>query len=332
MRKFVTCFDLGGAEMEDTRSLRKRVHALIVESDEQVYQALMDTLQEAGFFTDGAANGKEAINMVKEFFYNIAVVEVDLPDMKGLDFLKVVKGIHPDTSVIFVTGNPSLENSVDALNAGASAYLMKPVQIEQMMQHIREVLERQKSIMETRELLFAERKKREFYQYLSIRDGLTDLYNHRHFHELLNQEMAPAVRYNHPLTLLMIDIDNFKKFNDSYGHPAGDQALQQIARLFRENCRRVDHVCRYGGEEFAIITPETNGKNAVHLAKRLLNRVRKTKIQIYDSTIEEKLTLSIGLASYPVDANDKEELIIKADQNLLQAKKEGKDCFYPPAS
>jgi len=315
--------------MEDTRSQRKRVHALIVERDEQVYQALMDTFQEAGYFTDGARNGKEAIQMVKEFFYNIAVVEVDLPDMKGLELLKVVKGIHPDTSVIFIAGNPSLENSVDALNVGASAYLMKPIQTEQMMQHIREVLERQKSIMETRELLFAERKKREFYQYLSIRDGLTDLYNHRHFHELLNQEMAPAARYNQPLTLLMIDIDNFKKFNDSYGHPAGDHALQQIARLFRENCRRIDHVCRYGGEEFAIIAPETSGKNAIHLAKRLLNKARKTKIQIYDSTIEEKLTLSIGLASYPTDASNKDELIIKADHNLLQAKKEGKDCFYP---
>ena len=317
--------------MEDTRIQRTRVHALIVERDEQVHQALMDAFQEAGYFTDGARNGKEAIQMVKEFFYNIAVVEVDLPDMKGLEFLKVVKGIHPDTSVIFIAGNPSLENSVDALNVGASAYLMKPIQTEQMMQHIREVLERQKSIVETRELLFAERKKREFYQYLSIRDGLTDLYNHRHFHELLNQEMAPAVRYNQPLTLLMIDIDNFKKFNDSYGHPAGDHALQQIARLFRENCRRLDHVCRYGGEEFAIIAPETSGKNAIHLAKRLLNRARKTKIQIYDSTIEEKLTLSIGLASYPTDASTKDELIIKADHNLLQAKKEGKDCFCPPS-
>jgi diguanylate cyclase (GGDEF)-like protein len=317
--------------MEDTRIQRTRVHALIVERDEQVHQALMDAFQEAGYFTDGARNGKEAIQMVKEFFYNIAVVEVDLPDMKGLELLKVVKGIHPDTSVIFIAGNPSLENSVDALNVGASAYLMKPIQTEQMMQHIREVLERQKSIVETRELLFAERKKREFYQYLSIRDGLTDLYNHRHFHELLNQEMAPAVRYNQPLTLLMIDIDNFKKFNDSYGHPAGDHALQQIARLFRENCRRLDHVCRYGGEEFAIIAPETSGKNAIHLAKRLLNRARKTKIQIYDSTIEEKLTLSIGLASYPTDASTKDELIIKADHNLLQAKKEGKDCFCPPS-
>jgi diguanylate cyclase (GGDEF)-like protein len=129
----------------------------------------------------------------------------------------------------------------------------------------------------------------------------------------------------------MIDIDNFKKFNDSYGHPAGDHALQQIARLFRENCRRMDHICRYGGEEFAIIAPETSGKNAIHLAKRLLNKARKTKIQIYDSTIEEKLTLSIGLASYPTDASNKDELIIKADHNLLQAKKEGKDCFCPPS-
>ena len=315
--------------MEDTRSSRKRVHALIVEPDEETYQALMEAFQEPGYFTDGAQSGKKAIDMVKEFFYNFAVVELQLPDMRGLDFLKALKGIHPDTSVIIITGTPSLENSVDALNAGASAYLVKPIQMDQLRQQVSEILTRQKAIMETRELLFAERKKREFYQYLSIRDGLTELYNHRHFHELFNQEMAPAIRYNRPLGLLMIDLDDFKKFNDSYGHPAGDQALQYMARLFRENCRRVDHICRYGGEEFAIITPETSGKNAVYLARRLLNKVRKTKIQIYDSLLEAKLTLSIGLASFPADANNKEDLILKADQSLLQAKKEGKDRCYP---
>ncbi len=317
--------------MEDTRSSRKRVHVLIVEPNEETYQSLMEAFQEPGYFVDGAQSGKRAIDLVKEFFYNFAMVEVDLPDMRGVDFLKVLKEIHPDTSVIFITGNPSVENSVDALNAGASAFLVKPVQTEQMMQQVGEILARQKAILETRELLFAERKKREFYQYLSIRDGLTELYNHRHFHELLNQEIAPASRYNRPLSLLMIDLDDFKKFNDSYGHPAGDQALQYMARLFRENCRRVDHICRYGGEEFAIIAPETSGKNAVYLARRLLNKVRKTKMQIYDSLLEAKLTLSIGLASFPADANSKEDLIIKADQNLLQAKNEGKDRYYPPS-
>ncbi|MBI5968707.1 MAG: GGDEF domain-containing protein [Deltaproteobacteria bacterium] len=85
------------------------------------------------------------------------------------------------------------------------------------------------------------------------------------------------------------------------------------------------------GEEFAIITPETSGKNAIHLAKRLLTKVRKSKVQIYDSTLEVGLTLSIGLASYPTDASNKGELIIRADHNLLMAKKEGKDCFYPPS-
>ena len=315
---------------EDARGKKKRIHALIVDQDEENCQILVESFQEVKYFTDVALTGKEAIEMAKEFFYNIAVVEISLEDMNGLDFIRVLKGIHPDTSVIFMTGSPSLENSVDALNAGASAYLVKPIQKEKLMYHITEALERQRSIIETRELLFAERRKREFYQYLSIRDGLTDLYNHRHFHELLNQEMAPASRYGYPLSLLMVDIDNFKKFNDLYGHPAGDNVLVQIGKLFRQNCRQLDHVCRYGGEEFAIITPETNGKNAIHLAKRLLNRVREMKIQVYDSTIEEAVTISVGLASFPVDGQTKEDLIRIADQNLLQAKKKGKNCYCSP--
>jgi diguanylate cyclase (GGDEF)-like protein len=315
---------------EDERGKKKRIHALIVDQDEENCQTLVDSFQEVKYFTDVAETGKEAIDMAKEFFYNVAIVEISLADMKGLDFLRVLKGIHPDTAVIFMTDSPSLENSVDALNAGASAYLVKPLQKEKLMHHIAEALERQRSIVETRELLFAERRKREFYQYLSIRDGLTDLYNHRHFHELLNQEMAPAMRYGYPLSLLMVDIDNFKKFNDLYGHPAGDNVLLQIAKVFRQNCRQLDHVCRYGGEEFAIITPETNGKNAIHLAKRLLNRVRNMQIQVYDSAIEEALTISVGLASFPVDGQTKEDLIRIADQNLLQAKKNGKNCFCSP--
>jgi diguanylate cyclase (GGDEF)-like protein len=315
---------------EDGRGKKDRVHALIVDQDGEICQTLLDFFQEVNYFTDVAKTGKEALDMAKEFFYNIAVVELSLADMKGLDFFRVVKGIHPDTSVIFMTDSPSLENSVDALNAGASAYLVKPIQKEKLMLHIAQALERQRSIIETRELLFAERRKREFYQYLSIRDGLTDLYNHRHFHELLNQEIGPAIRYGHPLSLLMIDIDNFKIFNDSYGHPAGDNVLLEIAKVFRNNCRQVDHVCRYGGEEFAIITPETNGRNALHLARRLLSRVRELKIKVYDSFIEETLTISVGLASFPTDGQSKEDLIRIADQNLFQAKRNGKNRIHSP--
>ncbi len=318
--------------MDDARRKAKRVNALIVDPSEEVTQALTERFQEAGYFCHTATNGKDAMESVKEFFFNVAVTEIDLPDMKGVDLLKGIKRIHPDSVVVFVTGHPSLESSVDALNAGAGAFLVKPIQMEQMMQHVTGLMERQRNIIETRELLFAERKKREFYQYLSIRDGLSDLYNHRHFHELLNQEMAPAIRNNQPLSLLMIDIDNFKQFNDTYGHPAGDSALQVIAKIFLENCRRVDHVCRYGGEEFAIIAPETSGPSAVYLAKRLLTKVRKTRVQVYDSSIVVHLTISIGIASFPVDAEHKTNLILRADENLLLAKRSGKDCYYPPST
>jgi diguanylate cyclase (GGDEF)-like protein len=129
----------------------------------------------------------------------------------------------------------------------------------------------------------------------------------------------------------MIDIDDFKRFNDSYGHPAGDRVLQDISKLFKESCRRVDYICRYGGEEFAIITPETSGKNAIYVATRLVNKVREMKVPIYGSTIEGNLTISIGLAGYPADAKTKNDLIIQADKYLLEAKKSGKDSIYPPS-
>jgi diguanylate cyclase (GGDEF)-like protein/PAS domain S-box-containing protein len=152
---------------------------------------------------------------------------------------------------------------------------------------------------------------------LAIRDGLTGLYNHRFFMTQLIEEIYRSQRYNRPFSILMIDIDDFKKYNDSYGHYEGDKLLVQMARIFMAKTRAIDFVARYGGEEFAIILPETAKAGACPVAEKLRMDVERL--------MPNGPTISIGVAAYPEDARDVEGLINRADQSLYRAKREGKN-------
>lgn len=159
----------------------------------------------------------------------------------------------------------------------------------------------------------------------AITDSLTGLYNFRHFQQRLHEELARARRQGIRVSLLMIDLDWFKEFNDTYGHPQGDILLQRVARAFRENVREGDVVARYGGEEFVIILPDTGQEEAVCLAERLCEVVRRHRWEVGQKGERRLVTCSIGVATFPDDARTPEGLIRVADEALYQAKREGKD-------
>lgn len=150
-------------------------------------------------------------------------------------------------------------------------------------------------------------------------DTLTTLWNHGYFQYRLDEEILKARSANHELCVMMIDLDDFKKFNDTYGHIHGDNALKDIARTFKENCRPVDILCRYGGEEFSIILPLTNRNEAYLIAETLRKNLSEKEI------LKNKFTVSIGLAAFPQDGTDKDILLRKADVALYKAKREGKN-------
>ena len=160
---------------------------------------------------------------------------------------------------------------------------------------------------------------------LSHSDSLTNLINHGRFQYLLSRELKNAAKFKKPLSLIMIDIDNFKKFNDSLGHPAGDKSLTSIAKILKKTCRSTDIIARYGGEEFVVVLPETTKESAWGLAERLRQGVEKIDFSEPKAQPHKKLTISLGLASFPEDAKDKETLISKADSALYQAKVAGKN-------
>jgi len=160
---------------------------------------------------------------------------------------------------------------------------------------------------------------------LAITDGLTNLFIYRHFHYLLDNEIKRAKRYRHSISLLMMDIDNFKEINDNYGHQAGDELLKMIANAIAGGCREIDSPSRYGGEEFALILPETKKENAGVVAERLRHKIENLALEVEDGTVISP-TISIGISEYPEDADNKENLIKKADNALYFAKNNGKNC------
>lgn len=164
-------------------------------------------------------------------------------------------------------------------------------------------------------------------QKLSITDGLTKLYSHRHFKQRLEEELNMANRYHSSLVLLILDIDHFKHYNDTYGHVAGDQVLQEVARLLRNQSDPTHFAARYGGEEMVLIAPETKKDRGLELAERIRAAVEARSFSIGKQTT--KVTVSIGVAAYPEDAQSNLDLIAKADQALYAAKSRGRNLVLP---
>jgi diguanylate cyclase (GGDEF)-like protein len=161
---------------------------------------------------------------------------------------------------------------------------------------------------------------------LAVTDGLTGLYNHRHFHERLALEVERSFRNGLPLSLLMIDVDHFKNYNDRHGHPAGDELLRRLARLMGDGRRANDFVARYGGEEFAIVLVDTPKLTAAQVAERLRERVAGHPFPSVSSQPGGSLSISIGVACFPDDATDSEALVRAADAALYGAKHAGRNC------
>ncbi|RMG59931.1 MAG: diguanylate cyclase [Deltaproteobacteria bacterium] len=159
---------------------------------------------------------------------------------------------------------------------------------------------------------------------IAITDELTKAYTLRYFQQVLTDEVGRYQRYGQKVSILMLDLDDFKKVNDTYGHPVGDVALREFVRLVKESVREVDVVCRYGGEEFAVILPETDGKSALIVAERIRERTEKRVFYIEGHEI--KITVSIGVSSCPRDAVTVRDLVNEADKALYRAKESGKNC------
>jgi diguanylate cyclase (GGDEF)-like protein len=309
------------ANQDETQANRRadsdKTQIMIVDDEEKILNLMQHSLQDNGHNVAIFSDAKNAIEEIKKKAYDLVITDLKMPKLSGIEFVKKAKKISPKTDLVVMTGYPSVETAVECMKLGASDYIVKPLDLEYLNIIVEKSL--YKKALEKRAA------EREYFEHISRVDGLTGLYNHKFFHELLNAEIARSDRYKYNFSLLMIDIDNFKTINDNYGHQAGDTILKELALMFKSFVRKTDPVVRYGGEEFAIILSLTAKEQARQFADRIVNGVATSKVKGIPPS--ETLTISAGLAGYPDDASAQETLIKRADEALYKAKSMGKNTF-----
>ncbi|HET7275898.1 MAG TPA: diguanylate cyclase [Longimicrobiaceae bacterium] len=314
------------SEQESTPGEPRDPRILVVDDHPDNIEIISARLSSRGFDIETAANGQEALDKIHDNPPQLILLDVMMPVMDGYEVSRRIKGDNglPYIPIILVTARDSTEDKVEGLDAGADDYLTKPINFPELEARVRSML-RIKRLQDeldekNRELEFVNKKLRK----LSITDGLTELFNHRHVHELLHEEFERSKRSGEPIAVAMLDLDRFKQVNDTYGHPTGDVILYETAQIMRETAREIDMVGRYGGEEFIIILPGTEEEAAAQFADRVRQAVAE---HVYrDEGAEVRMTVSGGVASYPGPGIDHPDLLIKnADEALYIAKETGRD-------
>jgi diguanylate cyclase (GGDEF)-like protein len=301
--------------IEPAAQTRSRI--LVVDDEKIMQDVLRDILSDSGYEVETVENGKIALEKIDAGDYVLVFADIRMPVMDGMEFLRRARDAKPDISIIMMTGYASIDVAVEAMKLGAHDFITKPFNLE----HVRLVAERAVERQELKQR--AERG--EYYRQLSLTDGLTELYNHRCFYQLLEIEVSRCERKGSSFSLAMIDVDNFKKYNDTLGHTEGDDILKRLAWLLKHNARLSDMVCRYGGEEFTIILTETNESASKMAAERFRRIIEEAEFQHQDAFPGGNLTISIGLATFPDDSNSGGDLVKKADAALYEAKRAGKN-------
>jgi diguanylate cyclase (GGDEF)-like protein len=290
---------------------------LVVDDEQDICTLISGYLSGEGYTVTTALNVEEGLRQFKEEAPELVITDIKMPGRSGIDLLRDIKAGDPSMDVIVLTGHSDELTAIDCLHFGAYDYLLKPLEeLELLLASIQRAI--QKRRLEARNLQLVKA-----LEEMAIRDPLTGIYNHRHMHTCLSEEIARSLRYEHPFSIMMTDIDRFKQVNDAYGHLVGDFILKRMVRLLDEHMRLTDTIFRYGGEELIILLPETEKNEAMLVADRLLDTIRSHTFDCDGHRV--RITISIGSAMFPEEARDIPTLIGLADRRLYRAKKLGRD-------
>jgi len=284
---------------------------LVIDDSEDTLTVVKARLAHEGHEVLCAGGGKEGLEIAGRENPDLILLDVDMPDMTGFEVCRRLKEDAATCSipVIFLSGSGGTEDKVKGLDLGAVDFVTKPFDAFELRARVRATL-RTKHLQDL------------LRQYALI-DPLTELPNRRALAERLQQEWARLLRHGGHLSLIMADLDRFKRINDRFGHPAGDEALRQVARLLARGCRESDVPVRYGGEEFVVVAPETTADAAAELADRLRMSICSRPLQVHGHTLD--VTASFGVAGNE-GLKTPGELVQAADDALYRAKAAGRNC------
>jgi diguanylate cyclase (GGDEF)-like protein len=294
---------------------------LVVQADETERLFQRALFADAGLTVIEAANGAEALDFLATDRPDLVVLGRALPDMDGLELLPRLKSGELDfVPVLILSHRSETAERVRGLQLGADDYLARPCDPA-------ELLARAKALLRNKQTHDKIRKLQVSLEQMVVSDPLTGLHNRRYLMDRLTQEMQRADRHGDPLAFAMIDLDGFKPINDQFGHVVGDKVLRAVGNAVARCVRVSDIAARYGGDEFAIILPQTPPEGAMRVVERVLRTISELTLQ--DSEGKScKVTASLGLAYYPAeDIETPEDLIHSADGALYGAKRSGKNRF-----
>ncbi len=321
------------------------MNILIVDDSEDHLLVLKSILKENGYrnilLAESADHAFKFLGLKgkkKKKDVDLILMDVMMPGINGIEACAMIKKEESlkDTPVIMITATREESHLQSAFQAGAIDYITKPINIPELLARVRSALrlkmetdsrkERERELTEMAEQLDAANKKLTQMSYL---DGLTAVANRRYFEEFFAREWKNSIREKEFLSLIMLDIDCFKAYNDTYGHLNGDDCLKKIAKTLNNALKRPrDFLCRYGGEEFIAVLPDTDKKGVSTVAKRFLQETKKLKIAHKTSPVNKNVTISVGVATTKPDKKRQSNMFInEVDKALYVAKHSGRNCI-----
>jgi two-component system, cell cycle response regulator len=289
--------------------MQPKANILVVDDNPDKLSLLEAALCLAGYSVTTATDGDEALAAIESYQPDLVITDVMMPRMNGYELAQRIRA-NPLTKFIPVimqtAAGRRAEDLRRASEVGALGYITDPTDLDLLLARTRTLLEFKAYLDVCEEAAFT--------------DHLTGLANRRRFERQLEREVGRTDRFGHPFSLLMVDIDNFKNLNDSFGHDAGDDAIRRISRVLREGTRGIDLAARIGGEEFAVLLVETNQQAAVEVAERL-----RLAIWALEIPSGGQVTASFGVAECPTDAHTAADILKAADVALYEAKRAGRD-------
>ncbi|MBF0422539.1 MAG: PleD family two-component system response regulator [Magnetococcales bacterium] len=302
--------------MQATSTHAEEMAKILVVDDEKINITVLESLLKPYYKVVVAKDGMQALQRLEKVpLPDLILLDVVMPEMDGYEVCRRVKSnlVTRGIPVIFITGQSEERSEAKGFEVGAVDYILKPFSPLTTLARVKTHVEL--------------KQRGDQLERMAVLDGLTGIANRRRFDEFLDYEWERSHRYQHELSLILMDIDFFKRYNDHFGHAEGDVCLKKVARTIAASLpRSVDLACRYGGEEFACVLPETNAAGALVTAQRILENCRKLHLPHPLSEAAEHVTLSVGTSTLiPGVPMQKQELIERADQGLYMCKKNGRN-------